>query len=52
MLTRTFQELELSQLGFGAMRLPLLPDGRVDEAQVREMVADAMAQGVNYFDTA
>ena len=23
MLTRTFQELELSQLGFGAMRLPL-----------------------------
>lgn len=52
MLTRTFQELELSQLGFGAMRLPLLPDGQVDEAQVREMVADAMAQGVNYFDTA
>ena len=42
-------------LGFGSMRLPLLPgggDGDVDEAAVAEMVALAMERGANYFDTA
>lgn len=39
-------------LGFGTMRLPTLPDGTIDEAQVKEMTAYAMAHGVNYFDTA
>ncbi|MBE5815629.1 MAG: 4Fe-4S dicluster domain-containing protein [Clostridiales bacterium] len=51
MIYCTFQDKQLSQLGFGAMRLPM-KDGAIDEAQVERMVAAAMAQGVNYFDTA
>ena len=43
---------KLSLLGFGAMRLPTLEDGTIDEALVEKMVAYAMEQGVNYFDTA
>ena len=56
MLTNEFQGVSLSRLGFGAMRLPLLPgetDGSaIDEKRVDEMVDYAMAHGVNYFDTA
>jgi len=52
MLTNDFKGLTLSRLGFGAMRLPLLEDGSVDEKQVDEMVDFAIANGVNYFDTA
>jgi len=52
MLTIDFKGLTLSRLGFGAMRLPLLEDGSVDEKQVDEMVDYAIANGVNYFDTA
>ena len=45
---------KVSRLGFGAMRLPVLPDGSktIDEAKVFEMVDYALAHGVNYFDTA
>ena len=39
-------------LGFGTMRLPQLPDGRVDEAASQALVDRAMANGINYFDTA
>ena len=46
-----FQELSLSRLGFGTMRLPQ-KDGAIDEGQVFEMVDYALANGVNYFDTA
>lgn len=56
MLTNHFQGLRLSRLGFGAMRLPLLPGQTdptaIDEAQVDAMVDYALAHGVNYFDTA
>ena len=48
-----FQDLSLSGLGFGAMRLPLQEDGKtIDEAQLAQMVRWAMEHGVNYFDTA
>ena len=54
MLYKQFQNLQLSALGFGAMRLPLLPDGSgtIDQAELDRMVDAAMAAGVNYFDTA
>ena len=35
MIYSKFQDKELSLLGFGTMRFPLLPDGSVDEAQVQ-----------------
>ena len=53
MIYKPFQDLQLSMLGFGTMRLPLLSDGAtIDEAQVAEMTAYAIEHGVNYFDTA
>ena len=56
MLTNMFQDKRLSRLGFGAMRLPLLPGhtepAAVDQAQVDQMIDYALAHGVNYFDTA
>ena len=53
MLTNQFQGLSLSRLGFGAMRLPLLPgSSAIDEKEVDAMVDHAIAHGVNYFDTA
>ena len=54
MIYRTFQDIRLSNLGFGAMRLPMLDGGdeKIDEAQTFRMVDAAMAGGVNYYDTA
>lgn len=54
MLYKQFQNLQLSALGFGAMRLPLLPDGSgtIDQTELDRMVDAATAAGVNYFDTA
>ncbi len=43
---------ELPYLGFGAMRLPTNPDESIDKEHVKQMVAYAMENGVNYFDTA
>ena len=44
--------VELSRLGFGTMRLPVLPDKSIDQEQLDRMVAYALEHGVNYFDTA
>ena len=53
METTTVLGKNLSRLGFGGMRFPLLEDGKtVDEERLAEMVDWAMAHGVNYFDTA
>ena len=54
MITRKFQDLELSMLGFGAMRLPTVDgnDAVIDEAQAAAMVDEAYRAGVNYYDTA
>lgn len=52
MIYSKFQDERLSLLGFGAMRLPLLADGSIDEAQTAEMVRLAFEGGVNYIDTA
>jgi predicted aldo/keto reductase-like oxidoreductase len=42
----------LSILGFGAMRLPVLPDGHVNEPEAARMIRYAVDHGVNYVDTA
>ncbi|MBQ5987593.1 MAG: aldo/keto reductase [Clostridia bacterium] len=52
MQTSELCEQRVSRLGFGAMRLPTLPGGAIDEQQVFDMVDLAMRGGVNYFDTA
>ena len=52
MIFKEFRGIQLSNLGFGTMRLPLKTDGSIDQAQMDAMVDYAMAHGVNYFDTA
>ncbi len=52
MYFKEFQDKKLPALGFGAMRLPLWEDGSVNEELTEKMVALAMENGVNYFDTA
>ncbi len=54
MIYKEFQELKLSALGMGTMRLPVI-DGsysRINEEETDKMVAYAMKHGINYFDTA
>lgn len=54
MIQKQFQDLKLSALGLGTMRLPVIEgdDARIDEEKTAEMVALAMKQGINYYDTA
>lgn len=54
MVYRNFQEIKLSALGLGAMRLPTINgnDAEIDEKAAEEMVSYAMEQGINYYDTA
>lgn len=52
MIYNDFHGESLSMQGFGAMRLPQLENGEIDQAQLQEMVDSAIAGGVNYFDTA
>ena len=52
MIYHEFCGLQLSALGFGTMRLPLLENGEIDEATTEKMVDYALEHGINYFDTA
>lgn len=54
MIYKEFQDLKLSALGLGAMRLPVAggDDAVIDEPAAAEMVDLAIEQGINYFDTA
>ena len=53
---RTFPKIDdckISTLGFGLMRLPLLPNSEeIDKEKTRKLVKLAIEQGINYFDTA
>lgn len=44
--------VETSLLGFGCMRFPQTQEGKIDEALTEKMLDQAIAQGVNYIDTA
>ncbi len=54
MVTRGFQNIKLSGLGLGMMRLPVIDgnDERIDEKASEAMIDYAYKNGVNYFDTA
>ena len=54
MVYKEFQDLKISALGMGAMRLPVVDgnDGIIDEEKAVEMVDYAMENGINYYDTA
>lgn len=54
MVYKEFQNLKLSALGMGAMRLPVIDgdDSKIDSEAVEKMVDYAMKNGVNYYDTA
>ena len=42
----------IGKLGFGLMRLPMLPNGEVDVEQVKQMADLFLSRGYTYFDTA
>lgn len=54
MIYKDFQGKKLSALGLGCMRLPTLAEQPevIDEEKTAQMVAYALEQGINYFDTA
>lgn len=52
MIYSDFQGLKVSRLGFGTMRLPMNDDKVVNFEEGCKMVDYAMANGINYFDTA
>lgn len=54
MIYKDFQDLKLSALGMGCMRLPVMAEDseKVDQQAVNEMVDYAIAHGINYYDTA
>ena len=54
MVYKEFQDLKLSALGMGAMRLPVVDgdDSKIDVAAAEAMVDYAMEHGINYYDTA
>ena len=54
MIMKDFRGKKISALGMGTMRLPVIDgdESKIDQAATEEMVAYAMAQGVNYYDTA
>ena len=51
---RRFEKLgiDVSLLGFGCMRFPTGPDGKINRPLAEKMMEKAMENGVNYIDTA
>ncbi len=44
--------IETSLLGFGCMRFPVTAEGKINEPEAEKMLDKALAEGVNYIDTA
>lgn len=51
MIYKQFQNLKLSRLGMGNMRLPI-SGGKIDRKKAQQIIDYAMEQGINYYDTA
>jgi len=51
MIYKQFKDKQLSWLGLGAMRLPTLDGGAIDEKKAFEVIQYAYDHGINYFDT-
>lgn len=52
---KSFQNITLSRLGMGAMRLPIVAggkDGDIDIARAEAIIDYGMSHGINYFDSA
>lgn len=55
MIYKAFQDIKLSRLGMGNMRLPALspaPGAKIDRVATQVLLDKAMESGVNYYDTA
>ncbi len=54
MIYKDFKGKKLSALGMGNMRLPVIDgdDSRINEEEALRMIDYAMANGINYYDTA
>ena len=56
MIYKAFQNIQLSRLGMGNMRLPSVnpgdPNAAIDWKKAEEILDYAMAHGINYYDTA
>ena len=55
MIYKPFETMSISRLGLGNMRLPTQgdkPDAPIDYDRAKQIVDLAMAQGINYYDTA
>lgn len=54
MIYKDFKGLRISQMAFGAMRLPLKSkdNSDIDMEKAAELVDRCMSAGVNYYDTA
>jgi hypothetical protein len=54
MIYKNFQDMKLSALGMGNMRLPVLDgdDSKIDTKAAKEMIDVCMEAGINYYDTA
>ncbi len=49
---KSFQNIRLSTLGMGAMRLPMKDQEHIDYEMAHEILDHAYASGINYYDTA
>ena len=55
MIKKAYKNKELSLLGMGAMRLPLIDGGKdkdIDYEKASEIIDHCMKNGINYYDTA